>query len=193
MQEAGACGSPLRLRTAVDPTLVAAVPRLLSSTAIAAAARSSSSLRGGPLAHDPSEWPARAQYDEAARSRAQLAAADYVKGVPVANFKAAWDAMDAESEVAGTYQLAGTGGVAAAVEAMIASLGMYVAESTDVVAPNARSHLLMLSGELCGGHRALARIQFGADPSGAVRTRVTTRADDADVSQVVQDVIASED
>jgi coatomer subunit gamma len=123
----------------------------------------------------------------------QLSSADYVKGVPVANFKAAWDGMDEASEVSGTYQLGGSSGVPAAVEAMIASLGMSVAEGTDVVAPNARSHMVMLSGELCGGHRALARIQFGANPAGSVAIKATTRADDEDVSQVVQDIIANED
>ena len=124
--------------------------------------------------------------------RVQISATDYIKSVPVRNFKAAWDELDPESEVSGTYALGtDTGGVPSAVEAMISHMGMYVAEGTDLVVPNARSHMLMLSGELCGGHKALLRISFGVDARGSVAIKVVTRAADQDISEVLDQIVQS--
>jgi coatomer subunit gamma len=112
--------------------------------------------------------------------------------VPVKNFKAAWDAMDAECEVSGSYGLdAAAGGVPQTVEAMIAHMGMFVAEGTDLVAPNARSHTLTLSGELSGGHKALLRISFGLDASGATVMKVVTRAGEKEISEVLDEIVQS--
>jgi coatomer subunit gamma len=119
----------------------------------------------------------------------QVSATDYIKAIPVANFKAAWDSMGEGSEVSGAYGLDTTDGVAATVETMIKHMGMYVAEGTDLVAPNARSHMLMLSGEVCGGHRALLRISFGLDGSGAMAMKVVTRADSEEVSQILDEIV----
>lgn len=119
----------------------------------------------------------------------QVSAADYIKPVPIANFKAAWDELGEEGEVDGTYHLGGAAGVAATVDAAIAHMGMFVAEGTDLVAPNARSHMLMLSGELCGGHRALQRISFGVDASGALVIKVVTRSESEDISQVLDEIV----
>ena len=100
--------------------------------------------------------------------------------------------MGAECEVSDSFGLdASSGGVPASVEAMIAHMGMYVAEGTDLVAPNARSHMLMLSGELCGGHRALLRISLGLDPSGGTVMKVVTRAGDSDISEVLNQIVQS--
>ena len=41
----------------------------------------------------------------------QIAATDYIKAVPLKNFKAAWDAMDPEAEVSGSYGLDAVEGV----------------------------------------------------------------------------------
>ena len=83
------------------------------------------------------------------------------------------------------------GGVPATVEAMISHMGMYVAEGTDLVAANARSHMLMLSGELCGGHKALLRISFGLDPQGATVMKVVTRAAEKEISEVLDEIVQS--
>ena len=79
----------------------------------------------------------------------------------------------------------------ATVEAMISHMGMYVAEGTDLVAANARSHMLMLSGELCGGHKALLRISFGLDPQGATVMKVVTRAAEKEISEVLDEIVQS--
>jgi hypothetical protein len=120
----------------------------------------------------------------------QLTYADYVKPVPVANFKAAWDELDPESEVAGDYGLGVvSGGVKGTVEAMIAHMGMFVADGTDLVTETARSHMILLSGELCRGHRALLRISFGLGQSGEMAMKVVSRADDRDVSELLHAIV----
>lgn len=122
----------------------------------------------------------------------QISATDYIKAVPTANFKAVWDDMGDKCEVSGSYALdAVEGGVPATVEAMITHMGMFVAEGTDLVAPNARSHMIMLSGKLCGGHMALLRISFGLDPSGSMVMKVTTRSVDHAISQVLHEIVQS--
>jgi coatomer subunit gamma len=118
-------------------------------------------------------------------------ATSYIKAVPIANFKAAWDSLGEGSEVSNSYGLGTTDGVAATVEAMIKHMGMYVAEGTDLVAPNARSHMLMLSGEVCGGHRALLRISFGLGPSGEIAMKVVTRSESEEVSQILDEIVQS--
>jgi hypothetical protein len=122
----------------------------------------------------------------------QICATDYIKAVPTANFKSLWDDMGDECEVSGSYALAAVeGGVPATVEVMISHMGMFVAEGTDLVAPNARSHMIMLSGELCGGHMALLRISFGLDPSGSMVMKVTTRSADHAISEVLNNIVQS--
>lgn len=113
-----------------------------------------------------------------------------MKPKPVGNFKAAWDELEAGTEVSGDYGLGEVqGGVRRTVEAMIEHMGMYVAEGTDIVADNARSHSIMLSGELCGGHAAVVRISFGLDSSGSMAMKVVSRADSLEVSQLLHEIV----
>lgn len=120
----------------------------------------------------------------------QISAADYIKAVPVTNFKNAWDEVGDACEVSGSYGLDPVdGGVPATVQAMISHMGMFVAEGTDLVAANARSHTIMLSGELCGGHKALLRISFGLDSDGGMVMKVVTRAEDQEISQVLDEIV----
>lgn len=120
----------------------------------------------------------------------QVSYADYMKPKPVGNFKAAWDELDEDTEVSGDYSLGEVqGGVRGTVEAMIEHMGMYVAEGTDIVTDNARSHSIMLSGELCGGHAAVVRISFGLDASGSMAMKVVSRSDSQEVSQLLHEIV----
>lgn len=120
----------------------------------------------------------------------EISYSDYMKPKPVGNFKAAWEELDTETEVSGDYSLGEPqGGVRGIVEAMIEHMGMYVAEGTDIVTDNARSHSIMLSGELCGGHTAVVRISFGLDASGSMAMKVVSRADSPEVSQLLHEIV----
>jgi len=67
-----------------------------------------------------------------------VGAADYIAAMPVSNFRAAWEALPAESEMADDYGLGTRPGLEDAVEAVLATLGMAPCEGTDAVPPNAR-------------------------------------------------------
>jgi coatomer subunit gamma len=120
----------------------------------------------------------------------QLTYADYIKPNPIGNFRGTWDEMGEDTEVKGDYDLGEVeGGVKSSVEAMIEHLGMFVAEGTDLVAENARSHSILLSGTLCGGHGALMRISFGLDKSGSMAMKVVSRAESKEVSELLHEIV----
>lgn len=113
-----------------------------------------------------------------------------MKRQPIGNFRAVWDELGEATEVKGDYGLGVVeGGVRGTVEAMIEHMGMFVAEGTDLVADNARSHSIMLSGELCGGHKALVRISFGLDSSGSMAMKVVSRAESREVSELLHEIV----
>lgn len=119
----------------------------------------------------------------------QIAASDYMKPMPTANFKVAWDALEADTEVLDDYGLGPSDSVGPTVEQIIAHMGMHCCEGTDMVASNARSHTVMLAGEFCGGGSALVRIAFGLDSAQELVMKVTSRASSLDVSNAVHALI----
>jgi coatomer protein complex subunit gamma len=68
-------------------------------------------------------------------------------------------------------------------------LGMHPCEGTEVVPGNARSHTVLLAGELPGGCRALVRLLLGMDASGQVAMKVVSRAQDEAGSEAVHSII----
>lgn len=120
----------------------------------------------------------------------QLTYADYMKQQAVNNFRSSWDEMGEDTEVKGDYDLGAVdGGVKGTVDAMIEHLGMFVAEGTDLVAENARSHSILLSGVLCGGHAVLMKISFGLDKTGSMAMKVVSRAESQEVSELLHEIV----
>ena len=127
--------------------------------------------------------------DEYQLGEVALAARDWARGcaLPEASggdFRAAWDALPADSEVEDGYGLGaprhGGGGLEGVVEAMVAAVGLAPVGGSDVVPPNARSHAVSLCGLLPGATPdapVLARLMFGADAAtGEVAMKVSARA-----------------
>jgi coatomer protein complex subunit gamma len=75
------------------------------------------------------------------------------------------------------------------VETLIGVLGMHPCEGTEVVAPNARSHTVLLAGELPGDSKALVRLSFGMDASNQVAMKVISRGQEESVSEAVHSII----
>ncbi len=61
--------------------------------------------------------------------------------------------LDESTERADEYGLGPREGLQEAVEAVIATLGMQPCEGTEVVAPNARSHTVLLAGLFVGNQQ----------------------------------------
>lgn len=67
-----------------------------------------------------------------------MGAADYIKAQLLGNFRAAWDALPAETEMADEYALGVRPNLEDAIDAVVGILGMQPCEGTDAVPPNAR-------------------------------------------------------
>ena len=56
--------------------------------------------------------------------------------------------------------------------------------------PNARSHTCLLSGCFVGFCQVLVRLYFGVDQAGSVAVKVAVRSEDAEVSQIIHQIIS---
>jgi coatomer protein complex subunit gamma len=137
--------------------------------------------------------------DEYQLEEAGLAAKDWAKGcaLPEASagdFRAAWEALPAESEVEDGYGLGPRQGLEEVVEAMVAAVGMAPVGGSEMVPPNARSHAVALCGLLPGGGATpdapvLARLMFGMDAQGEVAMKVSARAATRELAEGVHRLI----
>uniref|UniRef100_A0A383V8B1 Coatomer subunit gamma n=1 Tax=Tetradesmus obliquus TaxID=3088 RepID=A0A383V8B1_TETOB len=75
------------------------------------------------------------------------------------------------------------------VETVMGILGMHPCEGTEAVPPNARSHTVLLAGQLPGDVRALVRLSFGMGADGQVAMKVVSRGDSEEASEAVHAVI----
>ena len=80
--------------------------------------------------------------DEYALEDLEIGAADYIKAQLLGNFRAAWEALPAETEMADEYALGERASLEDAIDAVVGILGMQPCEGTDAVPPNARCMLL---------------------------------------------------
>lgn len=115
--------------------------------------------------------------------------ADYVKPTKIANFRAAWEQLDADTETTDDYGLGQRSSLEEAIEAVIETLGMSVCDGTDAVPPNARSHQVALSGTFLGEELCLVRLSFGIDSKKNVAMKVIARGETADVAEAVHLII----
>ena len=78
-----------------------------------------------------------------------------------------------------------------AVDAVTQILGMAPCESSEVVPPNARSHLTLLAGTYVGDVQALVKMNLGIDATGNVAMKLSVRSTDASVSDLIHQIIAN--
>eukprot|EP00475_Leptophrys_vorax_P004173 TRINITY_DN12491_c0_g1_i1.p1 TRINITY_DN12491_c0_g1~~TRINITY_DN12491_c0_g1_i1.p1 ORF type:complete len:892 (+),score=138.66 TRINITY_DN12491_c0_g1_i1:102-2777(+) len=121
----------------------------------------------------------------------EVTSADYVRKLNVPNFRAAWEAIDAELERVDEYGLGVRDSLQEAVEAVITILGMQPCESSDNVPSNARSHQCLLAGTFPGDITALVRLSFGMDAQKQVAMKLAARSEDVTVSDLVHEIIAN--
>ena len=117
----------------------------------------------------------------------ELPTAEYMAPVAVAGFRSEWEAMDAADEVMEQFSLPFTD-VAAAAEAVTASLGMAACDGTGVVKDGAKNHSAYLSGQFLGGYKVLARMALALNADGCL-LKIAVRADDPDVAAIVKNCI----
>ena len=127
--------------------------------------------------------------DEYNLEELELCAADYMKKVPVLDFKETWGTVGNEAEVIETFQLSYSG-ITAAMEAVIEFLGMQPCENSASPKEDARTHTLLLSGTFLGGVMAFAIVNLRLDGEKAVGMRLTVRSPDMGISQFVASSVA---
>lgn len=115
--------------------------------------------------------------------------ADYVKPLAVPNFRGMWEEIGEAAEKADDYGLGAKDSLQEAVEAVLAIMGMQVAEGTDAVPPNARSHTVLLGGTFLGEQPVLVRAAFGIDPSGQVAMKLVVRSEDEGACEAIHSLI----
>ncbi|EIE27371.1 Coatomer, gamma subunit [Coccomyxa subellipsoidea C-169] len=120
-----------------------------------------------------------------------IGAANYIKAVPVSNFRKAWEDTDPASEISDDYGLGVRDSLQDAVEAVMSILGMAPCDGSDAVPPNARSHTLLLAGHFVGDVPALARISFGIDIGRNVAMKLVSRSDQHEISDFLHQIIQS--
>ncbi|KAK9907459.1 hypothetical protein WJX75_004057 [Coccomyxa subellipsoidea] len=121
----------------------------------------------------------------------EIGAANYIKAVPVSNFRKAWEDTDPASEISDDYGLGMRDSLQDAVEAVMAILSMASCDGSDAVPPNARSHTLLLAGQFVGDVPALARISFGIDIGRNVAMKLVSRSDQHEISDFLHQIIQS--
>lgn len=120
----------------------------------------------------------------------EVVAADYMLGVPVLNFKNAWESMGPTFERIDEYGLVQES-LADAVSDVIKILGMKPCEGTEVVPNNARSHTCLLSGLFLGDVKVLVRLSFGISGPKQVAMKLAVRSEDAATSDKIHDIVAN--
>ncbi|CAN1255700.1 Coatomer subunit gamma [Linum perenne] len=129
--------------------------------------------------------------DEYQLEELEVVSADYMQKVGVANFRNAWESLDAELERVDEYGLGPRENLAEAVNAVITLLGMQPCEGTEAVSSNSRSHTCILSGVFIGNIKVLARLQFGMNGPKEVAMKLAVRSEDAAVSEAIHEIVAS--
>lgn len=115
---------------------------------------------------------------------------DFINHAAMPNFRKVWDALPEESERVDDYGLGTRESLEEAVEAVMSILGMQPCEGTEAVPPNARSHTTLLSGVFVGNVPVLIRLALGIDAASNVAMKLTVRAEEEHVSELIHQLIA---
>jgi coatomer protein complex subunit gamma len=116
---------------------------------------------------------------------------DFVKPGGSVNFRKQWDEIAEQNERVDDYGLGQRESLEEAVDAVTQILGMAPCESSEVVPPNARSHLTLLAGTYVGDVQALVKMNLGIDATGNVAMKLSVRSTDASVSDLIHQIIAN--
>lgn len=104
------------------------------------------------------------------------------------SFKAAWEALGPDNEVADSFLLEQHDNVASAVKAMMALLGMAPCEGTEVANDRARGHILLMTGVFVPGIQVMLHSKFAVASDG-VNLEIVLRSEDPSISEVLANSI----
>eukprot|EP01025_Chloroclados_australasicus_P024171 TRINITY_DN2432_c1_g1_i1.p1 TRINITY_DN2432_c1_g1~~TRINITY_DN2432_c1_g1_i1.p1 ORF type:complete len:890 (-),score=110.07 TRINITY_DN2432_c1_g1_i1:397-3066(-) len=140
---------------------------------------------------DPSSGEAEEEGfdDEYQLEDVDITPSDYIKPLPIGNFKNMWDGLGSEAEMEDEYGLGEREGIQETMEVIMGILGMSPCDGSDICPPNARSHVLLLAGTVVGDVQVLARVSFGLDVSRQVAMKLVVRSEDAAVSELIHQII----
>jgi len=127
--------------------------------------------------------------DEYHLEELEIAAADFMKRVPVVDFREAWDTIGGGCEVVETFSLS-YNSLKQAMDAVIDYLGMQICENTGNPAESARTHTVLLSGVFLGGVQVFAIVNLRTDSAKSVGMRLTVRSAEMGISQFVASSVA---
>uniref|UniRef100_A0A7S2I1N9 Coatomer subunit gamma n=1 Tax=Haptolina brevifila TaxID=156173 RepID=A0A7S2I1N9_9EUKA len=119
----------------------------------------------------------------------ELTSADFMKKVPVVDFKEAWSTIGADHEVVETFSLTYSA-IKGAMDAVIDFLGMQPCDNSANPAEDARTHTVLLSGLFLGGVQVFAIVNLRVDSAKAVGMRLTVRSNNLATSQFVASSVA---
>lgn len=108
------------------------------------------------------------------------------------SFKAAWEALGPENEVADSFMLEQHDNVASAVAAVVELLGMSACEGTGKANERARGHILLMTGVFIPGVQVMMHAKFQL-VSECVALELVLRSEDAGVSEIVSNSISGSD
>tara|TARA_B110001452_G_C15234777_1_gene427535 strand:+ start:149 stop:2038 length:1890 start_codon:yes stop_codon:yes gene_type:complete len=127
--------------------------------------------------------------DEYNLEELELASADYVKKVPVADFREAWESIGPDCEVVETFSLSYSS-IKSALDAIIDFLGMQVCDNSGNTQADATRTTVLLSGVFLGGVQVFAIVNLRTESAKNVGMRLTVRSTDMQISQFVASSVA---
>jgi len=127
--------------------------------------------------------------DEYNLEELEIAAADFMKRVPVLDFREAWDTIGNGCEVVETFSLT-YNSLKQAMDAVIDYLGMQICENSGNPAESARTHTVLLAGTFLGGVQVFSIVNLRTDSNKNVGMRLTVRSADMGISQFVASSVA---
>jgi coatomer subunit gamma len=119
----------------------------------------------------------------------EVSTADFVAKVPVADFRSAWEAMGAEGEVLESFTLAFKT-VGEAVSAIIDTIGLAPCEGSGQVKAGTNKHQALLAGVFLGDVKVFARLQVTLDASSGCVLKISIRAPEKELSEMLMSCIS---
>mmetsp|Transcript_10309 Transcript_10309/g.24194 ORF Transcript_10309/g.24194 Transcript_10309/m.24194 type:complete len:892 (-) Transcript_10309:115-2790(-) len=121
----------------------------------------------------------------------EVTLSDFVRPLPLPDFRAAWDAMVADNDVTQVFRLDKHKAISDAVTAIADALGMDAADNSNSVSAAARTHRLLLSGTLIGEHAALVRADLRVSPNNAIEMKLAIRSQSMPASEAILEAVSS--
>jgi len=126
--------------------------------------------------------------DEYNLEELELAAADFMRRVPVVDFRTGWETIGGSCEVIETFSLSYSS-LKQAMDAVIDFLGMAICDASPNAADSSRA-TTTLSGVFLGGIQVFAIVNLRVDSPTHVGMRLSIRSSDIQVSQFVASSVA---